>query len=249
MPSLCQEIQPNGSNDPALSRLFWMSTGETMPEETFSIGCHEVFLFVAGYAPAQSLDIHAAFIPVFLFFARSEPGEEAFWSIGSKYNLHRSTSLLRSVGVGLDIMNLGMIDGTDIEPAGEAFSRSAKSSWTKPDLVSVNLALSLGIAHLMGHTNLVHVWSLGSPSTPQSETYVQVGGEFTLSSRDDRGMKLIAETTISRDIVDGYGVSLLLAGFRIFTTGAAVELAWPFARSNHGLEALLLPYGSITLFF
>jgi len=222
-------------SDPVQNRLFWMSTGKTMPKGKFSVMDAEVFLLQLGYAPTNFAHLNFSWeLPLFGI-------DNTYWSIGSKFQLIPTSGIFQGLAVGADV---------------GFFSRIFEISSTSESkrLFSVNIAASFGNYFAKAHISVSQLQFSSSQSTILIPTYLQLGTDIQFIRNDDgSGAKFIAETFFSRGKTD-LTLNTLIIGIRFFGKGSAGEFGWPFSTinffsSSSTLQPWSVPYASITLFF
>lgn len=81
--------------DPAQNRLFWMSTGRTMPEGRVSLASFELFLLQFGYAPSEYFQMNLSYLlPFFGVY---------YGSVGTKIQIISPKGYFQGLSVGCDL--------------------------------------------------------------------------------------------------------------------------------------------------
>ena len=221
--------------DPVRNRLFWMSTGQTMPQKKFSVGSYEVFLAQAGYGATEFLQFNFSWVlPIF-------GTSDTYWSVGTKLRLLPASGFFQGVAAGADF---------------GFFSRIFDISSTSPSehLTSVNIAGSVGTEVFKCHVSVAQLQFSSTQSEVPIPTFVQVGTELQLSRNPEGGgVKFVAETLFPRTHQD-LELSTVVLGLRFFGPGSAGEFAWPLSRigfngTQYDLKPWGIPYFSVTLLF
>jgi len=221
--------------DPAQNRLFWMSTGKTMPKGKFSISDFEVFLLQLGYAPTDNFHLNFSYLVPFINIS-----SETYWSFGAKLQLFSPQGYFQGLSIGSDV---------------GFFSKLFKINENNntPHIVTLTTSVSAGNEDLKLHINAIQLFSKWDKSKQEIPTFLQLGSDLLVLKNSEGGAKIIVETFFTRSN-KGIYLSTIVPGIRFFGKKSAGEFAWPISMNlfGHTKDRFIpwtTPYASISLFF
>ena len=224
-------------NDPAQNRLFWMSTGQTMPDGKFSITSFEIFSLQFGYSPIKNLQLNfSTYVYPILF------DENTYWSMGTKIQLLPPKRNFYGLSIGVDV---GFID-----KIGRISSSLEKS------IHSLNIATSFGTERFLTHVSASQLQFLSKNRREVPiPTFIQIGTEISLKKTNEgKGSKLIAESFFTPNDERKISFSTFIVGFRFYSQSTVAEIALPFSTFGFFNSAttnprFIFPWGSLTFIF
>ncbi|MDP2207170.1 MAG: hypothetical protein Q8K98_00155 [Bacteroidota bacterium] len=230
--SLGQEINVENAinvSDPVQNRLFWMSTGNTIPEGKFWGSMYTFFLIQGGYAITDYFHLNLTTnLPIW---------GSSFLGTGAKFQIYKGDDFVRGVAIGADWFIANKLFSSGY--MGENFYG--------------NLSLSLGTDYTKLHFNITQFFQKETEYS-RSHSWAQVGFETIISSKDKGGVKFIAEGMVPQTYDERFELSLFLIGVRAYRSNFVSELAFVFTRfsffrERDKFEIIKFPYIGLTYSF
>lgn len=216
-------------SDPVQNRLFWMSTGNTVPKGKFWASMYTFYLIQGGYAITD-------------YFHLNLTKQAPIWGssvlgTGAKFQIYKGDDLVRGVAIGADWFLANKLFSSDY--TGENFFG--------------NVSFTLGTDNTKLHLNVTQFFQEETQYS-RSHSWAQVGFETIISSTQKGGAKFIAEGTMPQTSDERFELSLFLLGVRAYRNSFVTELAFVFTRfsffsERDKFEIIKFPYIGLTYSF
>lgn len=231
--SVCQESNIENVatvSDPVQNRLFWMSTGNTVPKGKFWGSMYTFYLVQGGYAFTDYFHLNLT-IPLPIWGS-------SVLGTGAKFQFYKSDDLVRGIAIGADWFI-----------ADKLFS---SSSSMKENFYG-NISFTLGTNSTKLHFNVTQFFQEETEYS-NSHSWAQIGFETNVSSTQKGGAKIIAEGMIPQTYGERFELSLFLIGVRAYRSNFVGEFAFVFTRfhffsERDKFEIIQFPFIGLTYSF
>ncbi len=231
--SVGQEVNAENAitvSDPIHNRLFWMSTGNTVPKGKFWGSSYTFFLIQGGYAITDYFHFNLTTqLPIW---------GNTFLGTGVKFQIYKSDELVRGIAIGADWFIANKLFSPNTNPRENFYG---------------NISFSLGSDYTKLHLNVTQFFR-NETEYSDSHYWGQVGFETIISSKEKGGIKFITEGIIPQNYDEGFELSLFLMGVRTYRNNFVAELAFVFTRFSlfsvrDNFEIIQFPYIGLTYSF